>query len=329
MCTALNLKTTDTYFGRTLDLYYHYNEQVVITPRFYPFTFKNGKTTNKHYAMIGMATVQNNYPLYYEAANEKGLCIAGLNFEGNAYFKKPQNENFIAVFELIPYILCYCKNVNEAKKLLKENTIADVDFSNDLTTAPLHWIISDSEACIVVESTKSGLNIYNNPTGVLTNNPPFWYHITNLNNYINLTADIPNNRFSDKLNLRAYSKGMGGIGLPGDFSSASRFIRTVFLKFNKTSVGGEEESVSRFFAILSNAEIPKGCIRLENGKYQSTVYTCCINANCGIYYYTTQSNKSINAVGLFKENLDTAALVCYPLIKDTYINFQNKRKSND
>ena len=106
MCTAITYKTKDHYFGRTLDLEYTYEEQVTVTPRNYEFRFRMKKTMKSHYAIIGMAMVEDNYPLYYEATNEYGLSMAGLNFPGNAVYFKPRSDRTnIASFELIPWIL--------------------------------------------------------------------------------------------------------------------------------------------------------------------------------------------------------------------------------
>ena len=116
MCTAITYKTKDHYFGRTLDLEYTYEEQVTITPRNYEFKFRTKDSLKNHYAIIGMARVEDNYPLYFDAVNEKGLAMAGLNFVGNADYKKstPGQEN-IANFEFIPWILAQCATVAEAR----------------------------------------------------------------------------------------------------------------------------------------------------------------------------------------------------------------------
>lgn len=319
MCTAISFKTKDHYFGRTLDLEYHYNESVVITPRKFSFPF-----SDNHYALIGIATVIDSYPLYYEASNEKGLSIAGLNFPDNAVFH-PVDESKINVapFEFIPYILTQCANVSEAKALLENVNIADINFRPDLKASPLHWIISDKYDSITVESVKEGLRIYNNHVGVLTNNPPFDWHITNLANYINLTAEEPENTFAPSADIGTFSKGMGAVGLPGDLSSASRFVRATFTKLNSVCGESEEESVSQFFHILGAVEHTKGTVRLGDEKYEITVYTSCCNTDKGIFYYTTYENPQICAVDMYKENLDSDTLSEYPLKASLNINHIN------
>ena len=108
-----------------------------------------------------------------------------------------------------------------------------------MPAAPLHWMLADRERCLVLEAVEEGLKIYENPFGVLTNNPPFPYHRENMRNYLNLTAGSPCNRLSEELELIPYGQGLGALGLPGDASPASRFVKTVFLKYN--SVTEKEE----------------------------------------------------------------------------------------
>ena len=323
MCTAITYKSEDFYFGRNLDVEFSYNETVVITPRNYRFKFRKSKHLRKNFAIIGMATVEDNYPLYYDAVNEKGLCIAGLNFPENAVYNAAKcDKDNIAPFELIPFILGRCTNVKEAKKLLLETNIADIDFSEKYPNTPLHWMISDKKQSITVEQTKDGLKVYDNPVGVLTNNPPFETQMFLLNNYMNVTKNPPKNFFSKEISLKPYSRGMGGIGLPGDLSSASRFVRAAFTKLNSVSEESENKSVSQFFHILGAVCQQRGCVKLGD-KYEITVYSSCCNADKGIYYYRTYENSQINAVNMNKEDLDSKELIIYKLANEQSINFQN------
>ena len=324
MCTAATYKTEDFYFGRTLDYDFSYGDEVTVTPRNYPFHFRSMGTLKKHYAMIGMAHVAEDYPLYYDAVNEKGLAMAGLNFVGNAHYKKhTQHRDNIPTFEFIPWILCQCATVKEARILLDKINLVNTPFNKDMPIAQLHWLIADSGEAITVESTKDGINIYDNPVGVLTNNPPFKEQMFQLNNYMSLSPKDPVNNFSDKLPLYRYGRGMGALGLPGDLSSQSRFIRAAFVKMNSVSKNSESESVSQFFHILGSVDQQRGCCDLGDGKYEITIYTSCCNANKGIYYYTTYNNHQITAVNMHKENLDSVLLVRYSVISDEQIKMQN------
>ncbi len=324
MCTAATYKTNNFYFGRTLDNEFSYFEQVTVTPRNFPFDFRYLGRCEKHFAIIGMAYVSDGYPLYYDAMNEKGLCIAGLNFVGNTCFKKAQKgSGNVAVFEFIPWILSQCESVGQVKEKLENINLVDEPFNEKLPTAQLHWMIADRKECITVEAVKEGLKIYENPIGVLTNNPPFPEQLFRLNDYMRLSPKAPENGFAKNLDLKHYSKGMGTLGLPGDLTSMSRFARASFVKLNSVSGQGEAESVSQFFHILNSVDQPKGCNIADRGEFEITVYTSCMNADKGIYYYTTYDNHQISAVDMHRENLDGSDLVSYPLIKGERIFYQN------
>lgn len=323
MCTAIAYKTKDHYFGRNLDYEFAYNQTVTVTPRNYPFTFRRTGEMKTHYAMIGMAYVQEDYPLYYDATNEKGLSIAGLNFPKNADYKPEQaGKDNVAPFEFIPWILGQCANVGEAREKLSRLNMLNEDFSAALPLSPLHWIISDREESIAAESVKEGLKVYDDPVGVLTNNPTFDYHITNLANYMSLSAEDPKNSFAKGLELSPYSRGMGSLGLPGDLSSASRFIKAAFTLANSVSGETEEESISQFFHILASVEQQRGCCKVEGG-WEHTIYSSCCNTDRGIYYYTTYENSRITGVDMHREDLESSKLVSYPLITGQQIFMQN------
>lgn len=325
MCTAISLLTRDHYFGRNLDLEYSYHETVTVTPRAYPFRFRKAGTLERHYALIGMATVVDGYPLYYEATNEQGLSMAGLNFPKSAVYHPEQDGmDNISPFEFIPWILGQCASVPEAKQRLSRLDLVDIPFSAALPLSPLHWMISDRNGSIVVESMAEGLRIYDDPLGIMTNEPPFDYHLYHVRNYLNLSPAQAIDRSG--MELQPYSNGMGAIGLPGDFSSASRFVRAAFVKCNSVCGDGEEESVSQFFHILSSVAMPRGSVRMGDDKYEITRYSCCCNTDRGIYYYTTYGNPQICAVDMKREDLDGTQPICYPLMERPQIYIQNGPK---
>lgn len=325
MCTAVTYKTKDHYFGRNLDLECSFQETVTITPRNYAFHFRKMGSMECHLAMIGMAHISDGYPLYYDATNEKGLSMAGLNFPENADYKPyADGKDNVTPFELIPWILGQCATVSEAERLLERINLLNENYSEKLPLSPLHWIISDRERSITLESVKAGVRIYDNPVGVLTNNPTFDYHMFNLNNYLGLTRGDPEITFAgEKLKLKRYSRGMGAMGLPGDTSSMSRFVRAAFIKMNSVSGESEMESVSQFFHILKSVEMQRGCVLLENGCYDLTIYSSCCNTDRGIYYYSTYDNLRIHAVDMHREDLQGSALILYPMKKDQTITYQN------
>ncbi len=324
MCTAITMKTGDSYFGRNLDLEYSYNETVTVTPRNYCFKFRKTRDMQSHYAIIGMAFVVNDYPLYYDGVNEYGLAIAGLNFPGNAvyYDENPEKIN-ITPFELIPYLLGRFRDVDEVKAELNNINIINLPFSDKLPLSPLHWIIADKEKSITVEAMKDGMRIYDNPVGVLTNNPPFDFMLQSLPYYRTLTAEPSQNNFSPKLDLNEYCVGLGAVGLPGDYSSVSRFVKASFLKMNSVTDKSEEGSIGQFFHLLGAVEMPKGAVHIKDEAYDITVYTSCCNQDKGIYYYVTYGNRQINAVNMHNEDLNSDSLSIFPLNEKQNIYMHN------
>ena len=314
MCTAVCYRKNSSYFGRNLDLDRVYGERVVITPRNYELKMRCEKSINSHYAMIGMACVVDDFPLYFEATNEKGLSMAGLNFPENAvYYEFAEEKDNITPFELIPWILAQCSCIDEAKALLGKINLVNVDFSEQLPLSPLHWMISDNKFSLVVEPLKDGLKIYDDPFEVLTNNPPFEYHYTNVSNYMGLCIGHATSQFRESIPMKNYSLGMGALGLPGDFSSTSRFIRALFVKENSVSEDNEASNVNQFFHILNAVAMPKGCV-LATEDFEYTLYSSCCNADRGIYYYTTYNNLEITAVNMHDVDLSSANLYVYGVV---------------
>lgn len=324
MCTGANYTTRDHYFGRNLDLEFSYNETVTITPRNFPLEFRRAQTLSSHHAIIGMATIADEYPLYYDATNERGLSMAGLNFPENADYK-PEVEGMVNItpFEFIPWILGQFETVAEVRAALANMNLVDISFSAAFPLSPLHWIISDRESSITVESVRSGLMVRDNPVGVLTNNPTFDIQLFGLNNYMQLSTQPPQKSFSDDLDFDVYSRGMGAIGLPGDLSSASRFVKAAFTKLNSVSGDSESESISQFFHILGSVAQQRGCVEVSPGKFEITIYSSCCNTDRGVYYYTTYENSQITGVDMHREDLDADQLVAYPLITGQQIRMQN------
>ncbi len=324
MCTAVTYLAEDFYFGRNLDYEFSYGENVVVSPRKYRFRMRKTEDLDIHFAIIGMAHVSDGYPLYYDAVNEHGLCVAGLNFVGNAVLGHENDKKVnVAQFEFVPWLLGKCADVAAAKRLIAKMNMIDLPFRKEIPSAQLHWLIADKNECIVLEITEQGTNIYENSAGVLTNNPSFPAQLFSLNDYMKLSPKEPTNEFSQKIPLKVYSRGMGAIGLPGDLSSRSRFVRAAFVQKNSVSPKGEEASISQVFHILDSVAQPRGCCMVGDEKYEITIYSSCMNADRGIYYYTTYDNRQICAVDMHKEDLDSGDLICYPICTEQKIFFHN------
>ncbi len=324
MCTALRYQAADTYFGRTLDYPHSYGEEVVVTPRQFPLPFRHLPPLTTHHALIGMAHVADGYPLYYDAVNDRGLGMAGLNFPGNAFYGEPvAGKANVAVFEFIPWLLGQCATVTEARGLLDGLRPVDTPFSAALPPAALHWMIVDCQESIVVEATADGLAVYDNPVGVMTNNPPFPYQLDSLRDYRRLSPCDGDATFAPALDLPPYAVGMGAIGLPGDYSSRSRFVRAAFVALNAARPAEETAAVGQFFHILDTVAMPRGCVLAADGTPDATLYTACANLARGVYYYTTETNRQITAVDMHRAPLDGDMLVRYPLRTGETIFVQN------
>ena len=324
MCTAISFMAKNHYFGRNLDLYYSYNERVTVTPRSFPLEFRMANGLKNHYAFIGMATVENGFPLYYEAMNEKGLAIAALNFPKNAHYYAPKKDKInIAPFELIPWVLGNFSSLDEVQQEVQRLNLVNINFSKELPLSPLHWMISDKTGSLVLEPMADGLKVFQNPIGVLTNNPPFDTQMLLLQQYSGLSPKNPEKFFIPNVKVNPYSLGMGAIGLPGDMSSPSRFVRAAFVKQNSVCETDEVTEVGQFFHILSSVEQQKGVTEVEEGVYEYTLYSSCLNTDTGVYYYTTYQNRSITAVDMKKEKLNQSFLITYALERQEKINYQN------
>lgn len=313
MCTSIAWRNGSFYFGRNLDLEVDFGQRVVIMPRRHRLTFRREKPMEQHYAMIGMATAMDGCALYAEAVNEKGLCIAGLNFPENAYYpmEEEPGKAHVASYELPWWLLGQCATVQQAKELLEKTQIMGMPFSEAVQPSPMHWHVADKRASIVVECMRDGMHIHDDPVGVLTNNPPFDFHMHNLCQYMNLTALWPENHLVPEVNLHPFGRGMGAIGLPGDASPSSRFVRAAFLLHN--SVCDEEHCVAHFFHLLDSVAMTRGSVIAPGDKWEATLYSCCMDAEAGIYYYKTYTNNQLTAVHLHNANLDGEALGVFPL----------------
>lgn len=296
MCTSISYKN---FYGRNLDLEYELNSsKLIITPKNYSLYLKaSNKKISIKYSLIGIGMVINDYPLFYDAMNDQGLYMAGLNFENFAkYFPIQKNKNNITPFEFIPYILGTCSNMNEVKSVLKNINLINVPFNNDLNLSPLHWMISDRNSSIVVEQVAEGLRVYDNEVGVLTNNPEFSFQLMNLNNFINISPKNPNNNLNYK--LKKLSNGLGTNGLPGGFSSVDRFIRAAYIKLTSVSKKEKNGDITQFFHILNSVNQTRGSVLGHDERYEITIYSNCYSPDNLTMYFKTYHNNQLRALSL-------------------------------
>lgn len=314
MCTSISFCNRGLY-GRNLDLEYHFGEQVVITPRDHLFTFHHHEPLPHHHAMIGMASVARNTPLYAEAANEKGLYMAGLYFPGNAhYFEEPDSAALnLAPYELIPLVLGSCATAAEAKALLQTVRLVAIPFAPGYPLAALHWQVAGPDGCFIMEPMADGLHFYEDAAGVLTNNPPYPYQVMNLNNYRGISPRTPENTFAPALDLTVYGQGFGGLGLPGDVSPMSRFVRAVFLRQNAVFPESRDAQVTQFFHIMDAVSMVRGSVITPEGRCDETTYSCCMDTQEKVYYYKTYDSGCLHGVRMTEDTASGSELHCYPL----------------
>ena len=305
MCTGLNLvtKNGEHIFGRSLDVICSYGESINIVPRnFNWLNVVDNKSYKTKYAIIGMSIDVNNHPLFFDGTNEKGLAGAGLNFLSFAKFSEEaiEGKNNISASDFLLWALGNFSNLEELKTALENLNLVNKGINEKISVQGLHWIFTDlTGKSIVVENMEDGMHVYDNLVGVLTNDPTFPWQITNLNQYVPLSAEEPSKKKIVDLNISPYGHGLGMCGMPGDYSQAA------------------------FFKILSTVNIPKGSEREKNGHMNYTSYKSAMCQESGTYYYTTYDNRRINAVSLFKEDLDSKEIINFKLNKEEDILFQN------
>ena len=294
MCTAIAIKCPQPVFGRTLDLEKSYGEEIVVTPS--GFSFCESKTK---YSIIGIGLVKHGLPLYFDGMNEAGLWCAALNYPQFAFYGREKAGALnIPSYSLLPYILGNCASVEEAEKLLSEVNVTDLPFSPELKPTPLHWMLSDGNRTLVAEPDRRGLSIYDNDVGIMTNAPQFPYQRQRLCDYSGLSAAPRKNSICPDVELTSYSRGLGAMGLPGDFSSSSRFVKGFFTSKNTVST---DSPISDFFHIADSVSIPSGAVIAENGLPVRTVYTSCADPLTLSYYFTTYECRRIQSVRLSAE----------------------------
>lgn len=301
MCTAIGVKDNNkVIFGRNMDFSIELNPEIYIVPACYEWQNSKAKSKVKNkYKFIG--TGQNiGGIMFADGMNEFGLGVAALYFMGFADYKKELNPNktSIANYDLVNYLLGNFSSVKEIINNIQNINIVGIEDDLTKSIAPLHWMVIDEDDSIVIEVTMNGLQIFNNPVNVLTNSPDFTWHLTNLRNYLNLSNEQLESKKWDNLVLTPFGQGSGSFGLPGDYTSPSRFIRTSFIKNNTLIPTDDEEAINTCFNILKSTFITKGLVITSRNTYDYTQYTVFMNLKSLEYYISTYHNNEIKKVSL-------------------------------
>ena len=288
-----------------------YGQKVVLTPRGYSYNSAFlGEMKSKQGAIIGMAIVVENTPLYFDCANESGLAIAGLNFPGYAHYETNavDGKTNVAAYEFPLWVAMNFATVDEAEKALRNTAIVAKPINAQFPVSELHFIIGDGKRSIVVEYSERGMEIFDNKVDVLTNQPGYAWHQENLRNYMNLFPQMPKEVKWEKQVLTPFGSGSLMRGIPGDYYAPSRFVRVAYLNTHYPVQSTEEANVSRLFHTLTGVAMIDGAAIMIDGKSEITVYTGGYSAATKTYYYSTYENPAIVAVPMSDFKLDSAEL---------------------
>lgn len=313
MCTGVRFTDDqgNMYFGRNLDWTVGYGEKVVITPRGYKYqTAFLGENANSP-AVIGMGIVVDNKPLYFDCANENGLAIAGLNFPGYAKYETAavDGKTNVAAYEFPLWVVLNFTSVEEVEKALKNVAIVAKPVNDQFPVSELHWIIGDSKKSIVVEYTERGMEIFENPVDILTNQPGYGWHSENLRNYMNLFSQMPKEVKWEKAVMKPFGSGSLMRGIPGDYYSPSRFVRVAYLNTHYPVKTSEEENVSRLFHTLTGVAMIDGAAAMATGEFEKTIYTGGYSTRTKTYYYNTYEDPTIKATAMDSYDLSSSTLI--------------------
>lgn len=311
MCTAIRFN--NRYFGRTFDFERSFGESLLVVPR--------GKMpileSKNQYAIMAIGVIFDDTPLCFDGVNEWGLVGAALNFPEYAHYQSPPvNGTGIPSGHLLSHVLGLCRSVGEARQMLEKITITNEWVGGNRPT-PLHWTFADGRESMVVEQTFGGLRIYDDFIGVLANSPDYSYQRTTLSCYSCLSSRNPSSAFGGG---KLHSRGMGAIGLPGDFSSSSRFVRAAYLKkwaFDHLSGGATDLKTA--FSVLSSLAIPRGAVITDEGLPVLTLYTMVVDMEKPGYYLTTSTCSAVSHIDLTASLCDGREITSYPIYRDENI----------
>ena len=322
-CTGITLKSKDgvTITARTIAWAESVmNTMYVVVPKheklqsLTPTGMDGIKFTSKH-GYIGLAVEQKEFMV--EGVNEKGLS-AGLfyfpNYGKYQPFEEKHKDKSLADFQVVSYVLSQCSTVDEVKEELMKVRIINID----PRSSTVHWRFTEpSGRQIVLEIVNETLNFYENPLGVLTNSPGIEWHWTNLNNYINLVpGTLPEHNFGP-IDSKSFGHGSGLLGLPGDFTPPSRFVRATFFQLTAAQQPTAQETIVQAFHLLNNFDIPTGTEfdwdKSPADVPSGTQFTVATDTHNQMIYYRTMYNSNIRCIDLKNIDFDKVEYHAKPL----------------
>ncbi len=309
-CTGILVKTEDGVAipARTMEFGFDIESKLIVVPsgtEIKSLTSVEGKTGlvyNTKYGFTGMNGVDK--PVIFDGVNEKGLYFGAFYFSGEAKFEEITSKNIkkaVSSEELGNWILGNFSNVEEVKSNLKNISVVASYIDVIKGFAPFHYYVTDKNGeSIIIEYTSYGLHVYDNEVGVICNNPKYNWHLTNLRNYVGLGAK---NRTKIDLTggyqIDPFGQGTGLLGMPGDYTSPSRFVRATAFVNTILPSKNTYEGIFNAFHLLNNFDIPKGAIRDDHGM-DYTVWTSATDTKTSTYYFKSYINQKVNKIDLHK-----------------------------
>lgn len=314
MCTGVRF-TDDSgnmFWGRNLDWNEDYGEFPIVMPKGYKIKSAFGDDYENPHAMIGMGILDEGYPLYFNCGNDAGLAVGGLNFPGYAEFEKDAvaGKTNVAAYEVPVWVASNFTTVKDAKAALENVAIVAKAPAPGMPVSLLHWMIADANESIIIEYKADGMHIYEDTVDVLTNQPPFDWHMENLRNYMCCNGTWPGEITWDKYKMSPFGTGASMRGIPGDTYSTSRFVKAAFINAFHPVKSGEKDNVVRMFHTLGNVSFVEGCAGMADGTFEKTLYSDCFSAKTGNYYFNTYDNPAIGMAKLSDyANADPSACI--------------------
>lgn len=323
MCTSITYETADKvrFLARTMDFSFQLDAEPIFIPRNHKFSSQvSDSSFSGEYSFIGAGRDMEGY-FFADGFNENGFGIATLYFEENAHFlkRKSSKKLNIAPEELISWALGNVSSVADFEG--KINNINIIEHENKVLkkSLPLHWIVSDASGDTkVLEITKDGSHIYDNPVGVMTNSPIFQWHLTNLSHYNSLQPNEYASKKYGDYSPTSDGPGNGLVGMPGDFTAASRFIRAAVLRQYSTSVNGPEEGVNAIKHILNSVDIPRG-IKITDAKKSVsdfTQYKGIMDLTNMAYYMLSYDGNILHKFSLTEKIMKRTEPIVLPMLPD-------------
>ena len=295
MCTSIAYHGKSFCFGRNMDIECSFGERLIVCGRSFPFKFRGFDAPIGHKAIIGVGTVIDGYPLYADAMNEKGLCIAGLNFPEKSFYQAPSEDKInVPAYDFIAYVAAKYSSVEDFKADFCNLNVTNESFSSDVPSPTLHWMISDNASSIVIESTERGINLYENPFNTMTNLPEFPEHIEN---YRKMRTE----------------EGSTIADFPDMISSESRFLRTTHFLGNNLSDADPDSAISHVFSLLGIVSVPDGAKKTPNGRFHRTTYSACFDTHNQQYFIRTSENSRISSAILREKELTSSGLSVFEI----------------